>query len=330
MRKSFQELPSITKTRRCTLPWTVFTSKNPDLESDEQFFKNDKKLSSLSEDIKNILASEITSQKIQQIGNKFNLELLQLADISRAIRSYYFGELKLEDFPTYFAKEIPIDIIKAQEITKIIINNIINDDSIERTYQANLEKLTLTDAIRVYPELGEQAITSDRIKILSFPEPVRPSIKNWITDYTSIFGQDNHNSIIRGNYLFHSSNAKKLNSTDRQKLSSILKSFDEKSLLTIDKNSKQIVFNRQTIPNAKAKPLEFAQEQSRFSLEGAQQAPTNKISFSSPQKLSYERKVSNFSQPIKSTPTITKPQINTNIQDRKTFGKNVVNLKELG
>ncbi|MEK7598144.1 MAG: hypothetical protein AAB487_00200, partial [Patescibacteria group bacterium] len=43
--------------------------------------------------------------------------------------------------------------------------------------QESLVKATLSEALKNYPELGEQLITSEKITLHSFPEPVRPSIK---------------------------------------------------------------------------------------------------------------------------------------------------------
>lgn len=104
-------------------------------------------------------------------------------------------------------------------------------------------QMTLSQALKEIPEIGEQLITSDRINVLNFPEPVRPSIKNWLADYTSVFGYEKKDFIQIGNYLFHSQNTQKLSPNERQKLTFILKAFNENTLITIDKIAKQVVFN---------------------------------------------------------------------------------------
>ncbi len=188
--------------------------------------------------------------------------------------------------------------------------------------------------MRIYPELGEQAITSDHIKIMSFPEPVRPSVKNWIADYTYDLGRETHSAIVRSNYLFHSKNAQGLTSNDRANLSYILKAFDEKSLVTVDKASKKIIFsdndsaeeNRQVnqIPNPKIQaPNKFQNPNSN--IQTVVEAPVNKISFSSPQKLAYEKKDVPQDQPYRITPATVRPQTTP---DPRISGKNVVNLRE--
>lgn len=101
-------------------------------------------------------------------------------------------------------------------------------------------KLPLAKALEQYRKLGEQGLTTNPLKLKYFETPVRPSIKNWITDFHDNMGAGKHGAIDRGNYLYHSENGKKLTPLERQKLSSILKSLDENSPLTIDPE-KQIV-----------------------------------------------------------------------------------------
>ncbi|HPN96369.1 MAG TPA: hypothetical protein PLK35_01245 [Candidatus Moranbacteria bacterium] len=109
--------------------------------------------------------------------------------------------------------------------------------------QRIIEKITLWEAIKKYGEIGEQLITSSPIKLSGFLEPARPSIKNWLADYTSHLGYDNKDDMKRGNYIFQGENGRKLNFEDRQRLSYILKSFDEKTPVAIDAARKQLIFS---------------------------------------------------------------------------------------
>lgn len=315
---SFSQLESSIKLRRCTIPQHVSVTKNPNDETTKQITARQDRFIQLPVFIKEKLSSSETGEKIQQIGKKYNLELLQMADISRAIRSYYFGELMLEDLPFYLAKEIPIDLSKAKEISQIIIQKIINDDSQEKAYQSQLEKLPIDMAIKRYPELGEQLITSDYIKLKSFFEPVRPSIKNWLSDYTFNIGVSNHDPIARGNYLFKNENARKLSQSDRDKLSQILKSFEEKTPLAINTNTKQVVFSAMA---SQERLATFQTDEERLSAwrknlpllenKNNNQSGANNIRFSSPQKFSTE-----------------KPPVKNNFFAARPTMKNVVDLRE--
>jgi len=153
--------------------------------------------------------------------------------------------------------------------------------------QAKIEKLLLSDALKKFPELGEQLITSMRIKLKSFPEPVRPSINNWLSDYTFSLGFESHSAMDRGTYLFRNENAKVLNSTDREKISFILKAYDENSLVDVNVNTKQIVFpkhetriNEQRTMNNDQKAMINEQR----TIDNNQQARINTSQFQAPQR----------------------------------------------
>lgn len=248
-RVKFADLDEKIKMDRCSILFSVSPEKNPDNEIDGQFENILEKIDSLPEEIKDKFFSYKIGSVILEIGKKFNLQLLQMADISRAIRSYYFGEIKLEDMPAVLAREIPIDLAKAQEISRMVIQKIINDTSVEQATQAKLAQMTVADALKAYPEVGEQLITSEKIVLKNFPDPVRPCLKNWLADFTFTLGRDKHTAMDRGIYLFQSANGKRLNSQDRNKLAYILKAFDENLPVAINKDTKQIVFGPSPQPS---------------------------------------------------------------------------------
>jgi len=105
-------------------------------------------------------------------------------------------------------------------------------------------ELSLLQAMRTYSNLGEQVVTSNSIHLKIFPQPVRPSIKNWIEDYRSVMGAERHGMMERGNYLFHTENTKRLTSGERKKLAEILRSLDEDVTLKVDPDRQEIVFEQ--------------------------------------------------------------------------------------
>lgn len=105
-----------------------------------------------------------------------------------------------------------------------------------------LASLPLEQISDKYPEVLEQLLSNAFIRLRKFSEPVRPSIKNWISDYHEQMGLGKHGTFDRGNYLFHSENTKALSSVERQKVSTILKSLDENTLLAIDPEKQEVVF----------------------------------------------------------------------------------------
>ncbi|HEX8974275.1 MAG TPA: hypothetical protein VF817_02185 [Patescibacteria group bacterium] len=108
--------------------------------------------------------------------------------------------------------------------------------------QSKTEMLALTPALEKYPNLGEQQVSINMLKLPFFQALARPSIKNWISDYHAVLGAGKHNSVERGNYLFRSENGKKLTPAERQKLSDMFKSLDEETPLAIDPVEQKIVF----------------------------------------------------------------------------------------
>jgi len=317
MKRNFSQLDNNTQIELCTTPQCVFVTQNPNEETRDQVVLRQEKFLSLPEKYQDKLLSEKTSQQIQRFGGLFNLKLLQLASISRAIRSFYFGELKLEDFPFYLAKEIPVDLSTAKEITTIVMRDIINDDSEEKLRQQNMLSLPLMQALEEIPEIGEQLITSERINVLNLPEPARPSVKNWIADYTSVLGRDTHDAIVRGNYIFHGANAKKLNDAERQKLAYILKALDEKTPININKAIRKIIFpsvsqSSQPSPRTSMPEKSMAQNQSN-----------EHFRFSSPQKLGYENP-----KPYRTSLANAKTRQNSTDQDTRGLVRNVVNLRD--
>ena len=307
---NFTEEKRENKNISCFYP--ILVSSKTDHDSKEEIIRRWDRFDLLSDNAQEKVSSEKTASKVYEIKNHFNLDPSEkIIPVSRAIRSYYFGELTIEDMPFALAKEMNIDLTKAKEIAQAVITKIINDDSQEKAYQANLEKLVIPEALKQYPDLGEQLITENRIKIQNFPEPARPSLKNWLADYVMLIGRENRNAVKRGSYLFQSENGKNLSSSDRQRLAFVLKSLDENTPVTINKNTKQLMFPQ-------------LQETSTPAFERSMQTPIEpknniqSVQFSYPQKPVTQRTIPLVAPPV----IIPKPEVRNNL------APNVVNLKD--
>jgi hypothetical protein len=210
--------------------------------------------------------------------------------------------------------------------------------------EAMLVNLTLSEALRIHPEIGEQLITSQKINLRSFPYPVRPSIKNWLADYTSNLGYEKHGSMDRSQYLFQGANAKKLSVPERNKLAYLLKAFDENSPITINKNTSQVIFptitpagepasnaarwaskNTTNVvpasrPSSEINPPKALSDQFRpVSAPQMAQKNINSMQFSYPQKLPYEKSLA-APAPIKTlSSNIPAKQEPWKISAQKTF-----------
>lgn len=240
VKENFLELNKESQIGKCTIPQAVFVTLDPDKETFEQIVERQEKFLKLSEPIKDKLVSHETAEKIKAIGAHYNLELLQMAPIARVIRSYYFGEVKLEDFAKVISEESKINLEDAQSITRYITEKIINKE-VPVVAAVPTVKMTIAQAVEKFPEIEEQILTSASIEVDG--KMARPTIKSWKRDYFNVVGADNRDIMKRSSYLYHSKNVKNLNVTDRQKLSNLLKSLDEGFLLRVDVNKREIVFD---------------------------------------------------------------------------------------
>jgi len=239
-----------------------------------------------------------------------------------------------------------------------------NEEREQEKFKSSLENLPIQDALKKFPALGEQLITGSHIKLKSFPDPVRPSIKNWLSDYTFTSGYNTHNSMDRGTYLFQNENTKKLNSLDRQKLGYILKAYDENSPISVNMTLKQVIFPKAEAPRIAASrpemppkqaylpPKDIFEKEKEISLKAAEAAKQHinqtpkissltskidggKIDFSSPHKFPYEKQEektdhnTHTPQPIIITPRGFKRDLDQDSNPNLNVPpRNVVNLKE--
>lgn len=241
---------------------------------------------------------------------------------------------KIKSAPTASEDEAYKELLKFEpwilEEEKIKAEEARKEAEKRRRQFSALETMPFNDALRKYPEFGEQLITSERIRIQNFPEPVRPSVKNWIADYTSVFGYERNDLMKRDQYLFKSANGQNLTPRDRERLAFVLKAFDENTIVTFNKDIKTLTFREApsapAVPPAPVRAVSFPpSEQTKES------TPDGELNFSYPQKMPFEkRSVSQSSQPVSSAA----PQLNASsnvvkIPPKTISPKNVVNLKEL-
>ncbi len=113
-------------------------------------------------------------------------------------------------------------------------------------------KLPLLKALAEYPRVGEQMVTSDKIRLKGQGEPQRPTLANWIRCYRDELGIGMHDQVTRGRFLFQSDNGKKLSTQDRDRINLIIKSLEEEFPLDVDTDRMQIVFTASTAPAVQA------------------------------------------------------------------------------
>ena len=221
----------------------------------------------------------------------------------------------------------------------------VDEEKIERE-KMDILQMSIIDALRTYPEIGEQLITEKKIRVGAMPEPVRPSIKNWITDYNFQSGSGMRTAANRVNYLFQNINSRNLTGSERARVSQVLKSLDEQLKLNVNKRLKQIIFSgvtnevsfkdnnkpqESTVKDRKDVLHELIIKQRRLVQDPIQnQKPTvektniKKMAFSSPQTLSFEKLMSEKELPAPQELELSQPSVKQTVNQG-----NIVNLKEL-
>lgn len=209
----------------------------------------------LPEETRRVVAADEVAEKMKKLQDTFHIDDSVIGKMTLLIRRLFFGEVNIVrmeiEIGNVLAQFSPEKINQVKDIVQFIQNEILTikpkprkeNNENEKEKQAKIDKISLEKALLKYPNLGEQTVTGNPLKLRYFPTPVKPSIKNWITDYHDSLGAGKHSTIDRGNYLFHSENGKRLTPLERQKISLLLKSLDEEALLDVDGEAQKIIFN---------------------------------------------------------------------------------------
>jgi len=220
-------------------------------DSNNEIISRWDKFDLLKEAEKKLLISGNLPVVLKRISIQFNFSAHDAATLSRLIRSVYFGEIIKDKLVYELANKISsltpentkkIAQLCNDEIFSLVIKSR-EDIEIEKN-KLSLIKISLSQALAQYPNIAEQNITSNQLRLKNSAIPMRPSIKNWIVDFHDAMGAMKHGPVDRGNFLFHGENSKSLTTADRQKLGVILKSLDEQTALTIDPIAQVVVFEK--------------------------------------------------------------------------------------
>jgi hypothetical protein len=117
----------------------------------------------------------------------------------------------------------------------------------------DLVRLPFKEALKKYPEIEQQLITTSHIMLPDFPEKVRPSLKNWLSDFAYYQNDDSNNDALINGYIFQSPNTKDLPLEERTKLKQLLLSFNNNAALTLNRKVPEIVFDEKFYEHFKTK-----------------------------------------------------------------------------
>lgn len=216
---------------------------------------------------KEILLSANIIENLYNAEKKFGWDPYYSARLS-----YLTRELLLSNISqTEFYKAIEAQFIKQfgdrfNEILNYVNNTILTsqpDPDEEAESPASVaageavKQFALLDALAKYPNLANQNITSENIKLKSQVALVRPTLTNWLKNYRDELGIGLHDSVTRAKFLFESLNTKKLPSEERDRLHAIIRSIEDNEPLNIDTQKQEILF----IVTPEATPAQRVQEE---------------------------------------------------------------------
>ena len=237
----YSELSDDKKIARCTTPVLVSAVKNPDEETPEQVIENHERFLRLSFEAKYKLGFQYTPEIIRKIGVEFELDPLEMSSISRAIRSFYFGDIQKESIAKFLVDDGEFSQEKSAQVANIVVGKII-DAPVPNSVSAEMDNLPLLDALSKYQRLSEQTVTEDRIAVKGESAPVRGSIRNWLRHYRDVVGIRKHSTMERGQFLFQGENTRRLSAPERERVSFLLKALDENTPVPLDVERQEVIF----------------------------------------------------------------------------------------
>lgn len=215
---------------------SVFPPENREEESVREFFTESPDIATLGKSEQSLL------YKVLQVYDQWLARpIVTIYDVAAVYQ-------KLLELEQKGVKEINPRTFQSQYFSpsganyRLENNTSINTRSRPETQSQKTISLPLLQALSKYEQLGQQVITSEKIKLKTQIEPVRPSLVNWLKYYRDELGIGQHSSVERGEFLFRSDNCRKLSGEERERISLILKSVEEYLPIVIDAERQEIIF----------------------------------------------------------------------------------------
>lgn len=213
------------------------------------------KLAQIPVQNKKILLSSSIIENLYAAEQKFQWEPYCSARLAYFIRELFFQNISQPEF--YKATEALFTPKYQQRFNEILsyINDTIltsqpdpeeiDEDDISQQSDINLENLkqyALLDALGKFPNLGNQKLTVENIKLKNQAALVRPTLTNWLKSYRDELGIGKHDAVARAQFLFESFNGRKLNDEERECIHTVVRSIEDNELIYIDPQKQAIVF----------------------------------------------------------------------------------------
>lgn len=235
---------SLLATQAC--PMSASVHWNPKEDSDDDIEKWLAIYNKLPYQVRMGLVDTETENRIVRIAKKYNIyRVEEVGELSRIIRdSFVTNTFQEKNTKARILERLKVDEDKVGTLYKelFLLRNKISAIE-EGNLNAQIEKIPFVPAIKKYPELNQQLLGERKIVVFGDSDYVKPTLKNWLDDYTLRKGAQAHSNLDRSDYIFNSENIKVLTFDEKKHLLSILESYDEDRDLDIDTNKKVVLFD---------------------------------------------------------------------------------------
>lgn len=229
-------------------PLVVGIHPDGSLMTNEEYSNMWLRLNGIPEEVYLLLSSSLLAEKMVKMRRELQLSDDTTLRIASSIRKVFFKEIPFDQLRLFLQNVAGVETEKIDRVIAFIQQEMLTlkvEQKIERREEKKVEKtipLAILDTLSQFPGINDQQITVERIKIRSEKEPVRGTVRNWLRAYRDVLGVRKHSSVERGQFIFHSENAKKLSAEEREKVALILRSLDELVPLDINPDKRQIIF----------------------------------------------------------------------------------------
>lgn len=211
-----------------------------------------------------LVDKEIVDQVLSLAKNHGIYDEFKIGEVSRIVRENFFKPTTSQQLTERVREKLEKTGQEAISLAEAVAGVIGEVERVgkERVMEVT-ESIPIIPALKKFPQLRNQTITKNNIKLFDTKEFVTPSVGNWIDDYIQRKGAQAHNNIQRSDYIFNSENGLKLDGEDQKKLGVLLESYDNDSALHVNSESQEIMFSGGFEPEKKVERKEIVEPEAK-------------------------------------------------------------------
>jgi hypothetical protein len=280
--------------------YPLFASRrlNGGLQDDQEFDEVQQSVEVMPPQQRRVLLSANFAEAIAVLDEQYHLPEQYVEYITVLIREMFFGHSSefevLRVLRTELAKipgisldaviqHIQLNVFRAQPDPEEPDEEEVVTDTPVAAFDGETKEVLLLDALAKYPRLGDQVLTSEKIKLRQSVEPARPTLTNWLKVYRDDLGIGKHDAASRAQFLFEGVNTKTLSSAERDHIHTLIRSLEDDEALLLDVRQQTIIFPATAEPKQQSAPRQGMQQQrNALAAAASNTAPVTPVSTPEP------------------------------------------------